>query len=66
MEMGICFGTSHFLLKFMLPMARDRSNWPQCLLWHGWLPGLSVAGERTPLADSLGQLVDGSLESVPS
>ena len=32
-----------------------------CLPWHGWLPGLSVAGERTPLADSLGQLVDRSL-----
>ena len=27
-------------------MARDRGNWPRCLLWHSWLPGLSSAGER--------------------
>ena len=20
-------------------MSRDRTNWPRCLLWHGWLPG---------------------------
>ena len=30
-------------------MARDRRNWPRYLLWHGWLPGLRVAGERDPL-----------------
>ena len=29
-------------------MARDRSDWPRCLLWHNWLPGLSAAGERAP------------------
>ena len=22
-------------------LARDRSNWPRCLLWDGWLPGLN-------------------------
>ena len=63
MEMGICFWECNFplvvhvreLSKFTLLVARDRSSWPRCLLWHGWLPGLSVAGERAPWADSLGQ-----------
>ena len=41
------------LPEFMPLMARDRSNWPRCLLWHGWLPGLSTAGERDPWAASL-------------
>ena len=45
------------LPEFMSLMARDRSKWPRCLLWHGWLPGLSAAGERAPWADSLGHLV---------
>ena len=43
-------------------MARDRSNWPRCMLWHGWRPGLSTAGERDLWAASLGQLADRSLE----
>ena len=37
---------------------------PVCLLWHGWLPSLSTAGERDPWAASLGQLADRSLEQV--
>ena len=37
-------------------IARDRSKWPRCLLWYGWLPGLRVDGERAPRADSQGQL----------
>ena len=32
------------------------------LVWHGWLPGLSTAGERDPWAASLGQLADKSVE----
>ena len=35
-------------LKSCPLMARDRGNWLQCLLWHGWLPGLSSGGERDP------------------
>ena len=27
---------------FMSLMARNRSNWPRGLLWHGWLPGLGA------------------------
>ena len=22
----------------------DRSTWPRCLLWHGWLPALACSG----------------------
>ena len=52
----------HFLLllhvrklpEFMPLMARDRSGWPRCLLWHGWLLGLCMLhGERAPWADCL-------------
>ena len=72
METGIFFCTAPFppilhvteLPEFLLLMACDRSNWPRCLLWHGWLPGLSNAGGRDPRAASLGQLADGSLEIV--
>ena len=35
---------------------------PRCLLWHGWLLGLSIAGERDPSAASLGQLAVRCLE----
>ena len=45
-------------------MARGRSKWPWCLLWHGWLLGLSTAGERDPWAAFLGQLADRSLEQA--
>ena len=27
--------------EFLPLMSRDRTNWPRCLLWHGWLPGLT-------------------------
>ena len=40
----------------------DRSKWPRCSLWHGWLPGLSTAGERDPWAASPGLLAEGDLE----
>ena len=55
MEMVICFGSAPFspccmsgsYLSFSL-VALDRRNWPRCLLWHGWLPGLSRWRERSP------------------
>ena len=34
-------------------MARDRSEWSRCFLWHCWLPGLCVAGESDPWTASL-------------
>ena len=27
--------------EFLPLLNRDRSDWPLCLLWHGWLPGLT-------------------------
>ena len=36
------------LPEFASLMSLDRSNWPRCLLWHGWLPGLSSLVLRTP------------------
>ena len=50
------------LPEFVPLVARDRSKWPRRLLWHGWLPGLSLAGERDPRAALLGVLVDRVLE----
>ena len=43
-------------------MSLDRSKWPRCLLWHGWLPGLSCAGDSDPWATSFGDLACGGLE----
>ena len=34
------------LPEFAYLMSLDRSTWPRCLLWHGWLPGLSSGGGR--------------------
>ena len=31
-------------------MRLDKSHWPRCLLWHGWLPLLSGAGDGSPWA----------------
>ena len=42
--------------EFATFIALDRNNWPRCLLWHGWLPGLSSASERDPWATSLRDL----------
>ena len=51
--------------RVSLPLvARDRSKWPRCLLWYGWLPGLSAFCERAPWAESLGQLAVRSLEML--
>ena len=35
------------LPEFSFLMSLDRSKWPRCLLWHGWLPGLNgVLGDK--------------------
>ena len=51
----------NFLNLFFL-LSLDRSKWPRCLLWHGWLPGLSGIGHRDPWAISLGDLASFHLE----
>ena len=50
------------LPEFLLLMSPDRSGWPRCLLWHGWLLGLSLCAERDPWAASFGQLASCELE----
>ena len=54
----------HFreLPKFATLMSLDRSKWPRCLLWHGWLPGLGGASGGDPSATSIGDLAFGELE----
>ena len=43
-------------------MSLDRSNWPRCLLWHGWLPGLGGISDKDPWATSFGDLASFHLE----
>ena len=42
--------------EFSSLTALENSKWPRCLLWHGWLLGLSCKGDRAPWAASFGQL----------
>ena len=68
--MVICSGNVLFprlqhvreLPEFAYLMSLDRSKWPRCLLWHGWLPGLSGIGQRDPWATSFGDLASFHLE----
>ena len=50
------------LPEFAFLMSLDRSKWPRCLLWHGWLPGLKGTGQRDPWAISFGDLASFHLE----
>ena len=43
-------------------MSLNRSKWPRCLLWHGWLPGLSGISDKDPCATSFGNLASFHLE----
>ena len=33
------------LPEFATLVSLDRCNWPRCLLWHGWFPGLDGVSE---------------------
>ena len=50
------------LPEFAYLMSLDRSNWPRCLLWHGWLPGLNGISDKDPWAASFGDLASFHLE----
>ena len=60
MRMVICFGSALTslwcklmkILSFNALVQRDKSNWPRCLLWHGWLPALAYPGGRSPWAET--------------
>ena len=50
------------LPEFATLMSPNRGKWSRCLLWHGWLLGLSGAGESDPWATSFGDFACGELE----
>ena len=50
------------LLDFAHLMSIDRSNWPRCVLWHGWLLGLNAVSDRDPWATSFGALASFHLQ----
>ena len=48
-----------------LPLVQlDRSSWPRCLLWHGWLPSLSSRRTHSPWAVAEVDSVDATLETA--
>ena len=49
--------------EFAFLVKQDRSEWSRCLLWHGWLPGLSPRQFGTPCAVAAGDLASNNLES---
>ena len=51
------------LPEFSFLMSLDRSKWPRCLLWHGWLSGLDGMLGDKPWALSFGELASFHLES---
>ena len=50
------------LPEFAALMSLNRSNWPRCLLWYGWLLGLSGLSDKNPWAASFGGLAFSHLE----
>ena len=50
--------------EFLPLLSRDRTNWPRCLLWHGWLPGLSSRTTGTPWAIASSDLASSCLENA--
>ena len=50
--------------EFLPLMSRDRTNWPRCLLWHGWLPGLTSRPLGTPWAVASSDLASSCLENA--
>ena len=50
------------LTEFSFLMSLDRSKWPRCLLWHGWLPGLNGLLGDNPWALSFGEVASFHLE----
>ena len=50
--------------EFLPLMNRDRTNWPRCLLWHGWLPGLTSRASGSPRAVASSDLASHSLEAL--
>ena len=49
--------------EFLSLMSKDRTRWPRCLLWHGWLPGLSSRTVGPPWAVASSDLASSCLEN---
>ena len=66
--MVICFWEcSYPPILYLGSSLSSRLSWVMivvngCLLWHGCLSGLSLAGERDPWPPSLGHLADRAVE----
>ena len=45
-------------------MSCDRSTWPRCLAWHGWLPALSPRRFGSPWAVATTDWIDAALETA--
>ena len=50
--------------EFLPLMSKDRTHWPRCLLWHGWLPGLTSRTVGTPWAIASSDLASSCLENA--
>ena len=50
--------------EFLPNMSKDRTHWPRCLLWHGWLPGLTSRTVGTPWAIASCGLASSCLENA--
>ena len=50
--------------EFLPLMNRDRTHWPRCLLWRGWLPGLTSRSSASPWAVASSDLASHSLEKA--
>ena len=50
--------------EFVPLMSLDRSTWPRCLAWHGWLPTLTCLRAQPPWAVAEVDSVDAALETA--
>ena len=50
--------------EFLFLMDRDRTHWPRCLLWHGWLLGLSPRSSGSPWAVASSDLASHNLDKA--
>ena len=50
--------------EFLPLLSRDRTGWPRCLLWHGWLPGLTSRTVGIPWATASSDLASSCLENA--
>ena len=50
--------------EFLTLLTLDRSSWPRCLLWHGWLPALSPRRVQPPWAVAEEDCVDAAVETA--